>query len=93
MNSVEPVKLVPVDENSEKNAAPVMVATFKIEKFADGNISYSSGGPDSDVLGLLEFGKIIIHDKTRLSIHLAQQAVVQAAQRAAAESAVEETPS
>lgn len=86
MNLVDPAK--PVDESDDQSphvpSVPV-VAAFKIQKFADGNVSYSSGGPDSDVLGLLEFAKIITHDKTRLSIHLAQQASAQAAQLAAEE--------
>lgn len=57
------------------------VATFTISKLPNGSVQFNFGGPDSDVLGIIEFGKIMIQDRLRRG--LAMEEAVRAAQAAA----------
>ena len=61
------------------------VALMKIQKMADGSVSYHFGGPDADVLGLVEFAKLMIEDRTRMNIAIAQAKAQAEASKAAAD--------
>lgn len=60
-------------EETVKLPAPAPTAFFQIFKLPDGPVQYNYGGPESDLLGLIEFGKILVSDKTRMNILSAQQ--------------------
>lgn len=61
---------------------PPPAAYFQIAKLADGSTQYNYGGCESDVLGLLHYGTILVEEKTKMNIALAAQRQAQEAMAA-----------
>lgn len=48
------------------------VASFLISRLPDGSVQYNFFGADVDILGLIEYGKIIAADRARMNAAIAQ---------------------
>lgn len=52
-------------DQTETNKQVSMLATFKISKLTTGSVEFHFDGNDSDLLGLVEIGKMVISERVR----------------------------
>lgn len=68
-------------EKKELNSeTPMPVATAVVSKLPDGSTHYHFMGADSDVLGLLEAGKMVVVEKIRTNMLAAQASAEKSAE-------------
>lgn len=77
------LKAVPPEPSQPVAQAPVVMASFSIAKLDNGSVTFNFGGPDSDVLGLIEFARMLTVERVRVN---AAQALAQWAEKAAQDS-------
>ncbi len=64
---------------SKPKAVATPCATFVMSRLSDGAIQYSFFGTDADILGLLEYAKVMVMDRARVNLANTQMKLQQAA--------------